>query len=361
MANSNYPTGSTAVLSPIGLTAVTDTYATHYDFLGNGGYQTVADQTARDGITTARRSFGMAVCQKDNGSKWVLANLAMGGVNNTITDNANWISLFTDTGITSLNGLTGVTQTFATGTTGADFGISSVGTAHTFSIPTASGSARGLLSSTDYTSFSGKQNALSITNLTDVGTDGITITNGTGAVIGTSPVTLSQAKATAVTNGYLSSADWTTFSGKGIGTVTSIATGTGLSGGTITGSGTIDFSTASVGTWAATPSSANLAAAVTDETGTGNLVFSTGPTLQGMTIADANNIILGSSTGVKIGTATTQKLAFWNTTPITQPTTAITPATLVSATGTVVTSEDTFGGYTLQQVVAALKSIGILA
>jgi len=63
------------------------------------------------------------------------------------------------------------------------------------------------------------------------------------------------------------------------GTVTSVGTGTGLSGGPITTSGTINFSNAAVGTWAATPTSANLAAAVTDETGSGSLVFGTGPTL----------------------------------------------------------------------------------
>lgn len=65
--------------------------------------------------------------------------------------------------------------------------------------------------------------------------------------------------------------------GTGNGTVTSVATGTGLTGGLITGSGTISFSTATVGTWAATPSSANLAAAMTDETGSGSLVFATRP------------------------------------------------------------------------------------
>jgi hypothetical protein len=39
-----------------------------------------------------------------------------------------------------------------------------------------------------------------------------------------------------------------------------------------------------------------------------------------ITIADATNIVLNTTTGTKIGTATTQKLAFYNSTPIVKPT-----------------------------------------
>jgi hypothetical protein len=79
------------------------------------------------------------------------------------------------------------------------------------------------------------------------------------------------------------------------------------------------------------------------------------------TLADASNIAVGTTTGTKMGTATSQKLSFWNKTPIVQPTTGITGATLVTNLGTPITSLDTFGGYTLQQIAAALINTGILA
>ena len=83
--------------------------------------------------------------------------------------------------------------------------------------------------------------------------------------------------------------------------------------------------------------------------------------IQGLTIADAKNIVLNTTTGTKLGTATTQKLAFWNKTPIVQPTTAITAAAFTANTSGIVDDTATFGGYTIGQIAAALINSGILA
>lgn len=83
----------------------------------------------------------------------------------------------------------------------------------TLSITQSTTSTDGYLSSTDWNTFNGKQNALTFGDLTDAGTDGITVGNGTGAVIGTG-TTISQHVADSTHNGYLSSTDWATFNGK---------------------------------------------------------------------------------------------------------------------------------------------------
>lgn len=78
-------------------------------------------------------------------------------------------------------------------------------------------------------------------------------------------------------------------------------------------------------------------------------------------LADAKNIVVNTTTGTKIGTGTSQKLGFWNATPIVQPTTGVGAATLTGGGGATVTDTDTFDGYTLKQVVKALRNTGLLA
>jgi len=79
-----------------------------------------------------------------------------------------------------------------------------------------------------------------------------------------------------------------------------------------------------------------------------------------LTLADASNIIAGTTTGTKIGTANTQKIGLWNTTPIVQPTTSITAATFAANTSGIANDTATYDGYTVGKVVKALRNFGLL-
>lgn len=74
--------------------------------------------------------------------------------------------------------------------------------------------------------------------------------------------------------------------------------------GTITGLGALATITPGTGvsTWATTPTSANLAAAVTDETGSGALVFATSPTLVTPALGTPASGVLTNATGLPIST-----------------------------------------------------------
>jgi hypothetical protein len=124
------------------------------------------------------------------------------------------------------------------GTTGTDLS-STVATGTTtpvitLQVPTASASNRGALSSTDWSTFNGKQAALvSGTNIKTVNSTsllgsgdvsvGVTSVTGTAPVVSSGGATpaISMAAATTSVSGYLTSTDWNTFNGKGSGTVTS--------------------------------------------------------------------------------------------------------------------------------------------
>jgi len=87
-----YPVGAVQITGTIGTTSILDTYSTHQDYLGFGGLRAVADTTARDAITTARRTFGMIVTTQDGSGSYILSNVAMGGADNVESNNANWLA-----------------------------------------------------------------------------------------------------------------------------------------------------------------------------------------------------------------------------------------------------------------------------
>ena len=77
--------GSVPLTGKVAPTDTTDTFATHVDIYGEGGYMTVANTTERDAITTERRKQGMAVFVNDSNEMYILQD----GVTNS-----DWV-LFT--------------------------------------------------------------------------------------------------------------------------------------------------------------------------------------------------------------------------------------------------------------------------
>ena len=155
------------------------------------------------------------------------------------------ITTFT-TGLTALNGLTAQVQYLATGTSGTDFNISSATATHTFNLPTASATNRGALASADWSMFNAKQNAITLTTTGSSGSStlvGATLNVPTYTLSGLGGVPTSR-QLTINGTAYDLSADrsWS------VGTVTSIATSGPLTGGTITGSGTIGITQATTST-----------------------------------------------------------------------------------------------------------------
>jgi hypothetical protein len=102
-----------------------------------------------------------------------------------------------------------------------------------------------------------------------------------------------------------------------------------------------------------------------------NIAFQAGTIINvgnsGVTVTDGKNFIFSSTTGTKFGTATTQKLALWNATPIAQPSSTGEATGFTAGAGSAVDHLATFTGnvgtkaYTINDIVKHLKNIGALA
>jgi len=191
---------STNTISIPAATSTTNGYLTSADWTtfnskGSGSVTSVAALTL--GTTGTDLSSSVA-----NGTTTPVITLNVptaSATNRGVLSSTDWTTFNNklSTAITSLNGLTGATQTFATGVSGSDFGITSTGTSHTFNIPNSSPYSRGLLGATDYSTFNNKENALTFS-----------------APLSRSTNTISIPAATTSISGHLTSTDWNTFNGK---------------------------------------------------------------------------------------------------------------------------------------------------
>jgi hypothetical protein len=153
------------------------------------------------------------------------------------TENSNFSEVITtfSTGLNSLNGLSDQVQYFAVGTSGTDFAISSSLDTHTFNLPTASAANRGALSSADWTTFNGKASdafkTIAVTGQSDIvadnATDTLNIVAGSGVTITTNDTTDTLTISATGSGGSVTSVDLTA------------GTGISVSGGPITTSGSI--------------------------------------------------------------------------------------------------------------------------
>lgn len=105
----------------------------------------------------------------------------------------------------------------------------------------------------------------------------------------------------------------------------------------------------------------------TGNTAIGNNVSDTLTITATTTFADAANIVFNATTGSKIGTATSQKLAFHNATPVIQYATTGTTTGFTAGSGTATKDDSTFTGntgstaYTIGDIVKCLKLKGLMA
>jgi len=118
----------------------------------------------------------------------------------------------------------------------APLGIAS----NVISITQSGASSDGYLSSTDWNTFNNKQSTITKGNLTEATSSVLTITGGTDAVIG-SGTSIEVKQASGSQDGFLDSADWTTFNGK-----QNALSGTGIVKST---GGTISYLTDNTSNW----------------------------------------------------------------------------------------------------------------
>ena len=125
-----------------------------------------ADLTALAGLTGTNNIY-----YRSAADTWTSVTIGTG-----LTFTGGTLAASGGAGISSLNGLTDATQTFAVGTTGTNFAIVSAAGVHTFNLPDASATARGVVTTGTQTIAGAKTFSSSI-NLNSGGSIGIGFRN----------------------------------------------------------------------------------------------------------------------------------------------------------------------------------------
>lgn len=83
-----FPSGSIPLTGAIGVGSSADTFGTHFDYLGVGGYRSVSDQSAMTSISALRRRKGMLV--RNNTNNKIYTYISDDGTDdNTVTNAAD--------------------------------------------------------------------------------------------------------------------------------------------------------------------------------------------------------------------------------------------------------------------------------